>query len=321
MKRKTIQSIGSIAIFVLFSALFSSDATAASRRQGYLGVSIEKLTLDDKKELNADFGALVTGVSEDSPAEKAGINEDDVIQYFDKSKIRRTQDLIRKVRETKPGTKVRIGIVRDTKAMEVEAEIERLRSPRVVIGGSRDGGFRISGRGGGRLGLRLQELNPDLAEYFKVNENEGALVTEVEEDGPAAEAGIKAGDVIVKIGGDPVEGPDDVAELLSDRDEGDEVEITLIRKGVKQTVNVEVEEKNFQFQFNMPEMNIHVPDIDIQVPDVPDVPRLNIQVDLDEESMNDLKADMEELEIDLKNELKDLEELKELDFQDDMSRI
>ena len=321
MNRKTLPITGSMAVLVLFSSLFISGAAAASRRQGYLGVSVEKLSLDDKKELKVDFGVLVTGVSEGGPAEEAGIREDDVIQTFDKSKVRRTQDLIRMVRETGPGTRVKIGIIRDAKPVEVEAEIGRFRNRQVIIGGSQDRGFRISGRGGARLGIRLQELNQDLAEYFKVREDEGALVTEVEEDGPAAEAGIKAGDVIVGIGGESVADPDDVADLLSDRDEGDEVEITLIRKGVRQTVTAEVEEKNFQFQFNLPEMNINIPDIDIEVPDVPDVPRFDVQVDLDEECMEELKRDMEELKSDLKNELKDLEELKNLDLHIEVSRI
>jgi predicted metalloprotease with PDZ domain len=313
--------MGTAAVLVLCLASFISDASAASRRPGYLGVSIGKLTVDDKKELKADFGALVTGVSEDGPAEKAGLREDDVIQSFDQAKIRRPQDLTRKVRETKPGTKVKIGFVRDGKSMEVEAEVARLRTPRMQIGGAGDRGFRISGSGGARLGLRLQELNGDLAEYFKVGEDEGALVTEVEEDGPAGEAGIKAGDVIVKIDGDEVTEPGDVADILSDRDEGDTVEITLIRKGVRQTATVEVEEKNFNFRFNMPEMNINVPDIDIEVPDVPDVPHMNIQVDLDEKCMDELKRDMEELKIELKNELKDLEELKDLDLRIEVTRI
>jgi C-terminal processing protease CtpA/Prc len=310
--------MGTAAVLVLFFASFMTDAAAASRRPGYLGVSIEKLSSDDKKELKADYGALVTGVSEDGPAEKAGLREDDVIQSFDQTKISRPQDLTRRVRETKPGTRVKIGLVRDAKPMEVEAEIARLRTPRMQIGGAGNTGFRVSGRGGARLGLRLQELNEDLAEYFKVREGEGALVTEVEEDGPAEEAGVKAGDVIVKIDGDEVTEPGDVADILSDRDEGDTVEITLIRKGVRQTVTVEVEEKNFNFRFNMPEMNINVPDIDI---DVPDVPKMDIQVNLDDECMKELKHDMEQLKIELKNELKGLDELNDLDLRIEVTRI
>lgn len=325
MNRRTISTAAlftaSAAVIVFISALFISDASAASRRPGYLGVSIEKLSTDDKNELKADYGALVTGVTEDGPAEKAGLREDDVIQSFDQTKIRKPQDLTRIVRETRPGTRVKIGLVRDAKPMEVEAEIARLRTPRMQIDGARDRGFRISGKGGARLGLRLQELNGDLAEYFKVREDEGALVTEVEEDGPAEEAGIKAGDVIVKIDGDEVAEPGDVADILSDRDEGDTVEITLIRKGVRQTATVEVEEKNFNFQFNMPEMNINVPDIDIEVPDVPDVPNMDIQVNLDDECMDELKHDMEQLKIELKNELKGLEELEDVDLHIEVSRI
>jgi S1-C subfamily serine protease len=319
MKHMAIFRMGTAALLVPFFASFASDAAAASRRPGYLGVSIEKMSMDDRKELKADFGVLVGDVSEGSPAEKAGIREDDVIQYFNSDKIRRTQDLTRRVRETRPGTKVKIGLVRESKTMEVEAEIGRLHRSDIIAGGRDAGRSRHSGRG--ILGVRLHEINPDLSGYFKVKENEGALVMEVEEDGPAEKAGIKAGDVIVEIEGDAVAGPEDVAEILSGRDEGDEVEITLIRRGIRQTVKAEVEERNFQFQFNMPEMNIRVPDIDIEVPDVPEVPQLDIQVDLDGDFMDGLKHDMDDLKIELNRELKGLEELKELDFNVEISRI
>jgi S1-C subfamily serine protease len=319
MRRISIKGAGLTAIPFLFAILLYSDAPAESRRPGYLGVSIEKLSIDDKQELKADFGVRVGDVSEDSPAEKAGIREDDVIQTYNGDKIRRTQDLIRRVRETKPGTKVRIGLVRESKSMEVETEIGRLHRSEIIVNGRDTGRFRRSGRGA--LGVRLHGLNADLSGYFKVKEDEGALVTEVEEDGPADKAGIKAGDVLVQIGGDPVHGPEDVPEILSGRDEGDEVEITLIRKGIRQTVKAEVEERNFQFQLNMPEMNIHVPDIDIEVPDVPEVPQLDIHVDLDRDFMDGLKHDMNDLKIELKRELKGLEELKELDCSEESSRI
>ncbi len=73
--------------------------------------------------------------------------------------------------------------------------------------------------GKGRLGVTLQDLNPELAEFFGVKD--GALVSSVEKDSPAAKAGVKAGDVITAIDGKPVTGADDVVEQVQAKSEGD----------------------------------------------------------------------------------------------------
>jgi serine protease Do len=79
--------------------------------------------------------------------------------------------------------------------------------------------------GRGRLGVTVQDLNPELADFFGVKE--GALVASVQKDTPAAKAGIKAGDVITAIDGKAVTGPDDVVEQL--RGKSGEVAVTVTR--------------------------------------------------------------------------------------------
>ncbi|MBC8425617.1 PDZ domain-containing protein [bacterium] len=99
------------------------------------------------------------------------------------------------------------------------------------------------GQGGAYLGVQLSGLSDDQAEYFDVDDGEGALVTEVVEDSPAEAAGFRIYDVITKIAGDEVEGPDDVIEAVGGREEGDEVEIVVLRKGKNQTLKATLAER------------------------------------------------------------------------------
>jgi predicted metalloprotease with PDZ domain len=97
-------------------------------------------------------------------------------------------------------------------------------------------------RGGrGRLGVRLQDLTDQLGDYFGVEGGDGALVTSVTEDSPAATAGIRAGDVIVAVGSKSVEGPGDVARAVRGAEAGP-AEVTVIRDGQRRSFTVTLEE-------------------------------------------------------------------------------
>lgn len=100
--------------------------------------------------------------------------------------------------------------------------------------------FRFFGRP--RLGVELQSLSDQLAEYFGVAERGGALVAAVREGSPAAEAGLQAGDVIVAFGGEAVE---DAGELMRavHRAEAGDVQVTVVRRGEERTLTVALPER------------------------------------------------------------------------------
>lgn len=222
------------AIYLLFQPVIF-----ASSQKGYLGVKIGKLSYEDKKALGVSFGVLVLDVEEESPAEKAGIEKDDVIQFYEGEKIKRPEDLIRRVRKTKPKTLAKLGLVRDGKPLELTVGVEKRRTPEWVLEKGREWIFPWEVRSKWQLGLKLYELNHELAEYFHVKENEGVLVLEVESKSPADRAGIHAGDVILQIEGEKVFEISDVEEILQDL-EKKIIEITLIRRGVRHTVQLEL---------------------------------------------------------------------------------
>jgi hypothetical protein len=140
------------------------------------------------------------------------------------------------VRETPAGRTVALGVVRDSQAREISVElgerpgvvwfgpdIDRRQGVFIAPGDGEHGEhgehrvFAFGGRG--RLGVQLQSLGDQLAEYFGVTE--GALIASVREDSPAAEAGLEAGDVITRVGDRAVEDVDDAVEAVHEAEAGE----------------------------------------------------------------------------------------------------
>jgi len=90
----------------------------------------------------------------------------------------------------------------------------------------------------GFMGVELDDLNEQLGEYFGVDDGDGALISKVRDDSPAAEAGLKAGDVIVGVNGDAVDDADEVHEAMAATEPGQEIEIKVVRKGQNKTLKV-----------------------------------------------------------------------------------
>jgi len=97
--------------------------------------------------------------------------------------------------------------------------------------GGRDLAFNLLSGGPRKLGIEYMELGEQLASYFKLAGKSGVLVTSVDADGPAAKAGLKAGDAIVKLGADSIADGDDLRDALSEAEGGSEVAITVQRDG------------------------------------------------------------------------------------------
>lgn len=256
---KKLSTLKGIAVLMAVSLLFLGAATLMTAgeksEKGYLGVSIENLSQDDKEEFGVKFGVLVTGVTKGEAAEKAGIKKYDIIQQFNDKKMRRPGDLVDAVRETKPETQAKVKLVRDGKNKEVTVTVGEYKSLISYFGDfdKKDGKnyFLYAGHGGGYLGVHLQELNKDLAGYFGVKEDEGVLILKVEEDSPAEKAGLKSGDVIVELDGKKVTDAGKVSKVVSAYEEGDEIEIKVVRHKKGQTVKVELGERTGFRSFDM----------------------------------------------------------------------
>lgn len=220
---------------------------------GWLGVMITDVTprTKEKKKLSVGSGALVTAVTEDSPADKAGIEEGDVIVGFDGKRVEDSDDLTSAVRKAKPRNEVSIEIVRKDEHKTLTAKLGRESVPRAFS-------YNFNGLKHLRIprmpampghlgmyssedlhGIEVQELTRQLADYFEVPNGHGVLVSSVEDGSDAGKAGVKAGDVITKAGGSEVRDPEDLRDGLSPEKASD-VSLEIVRKGKAQTLTLHV---------------------------------------------------------------------------------
>ena len=148
-----------------------------------------------------------------------------------------------------------------------------------------------------RIGITTTELTNQLADFFGIADGRGVLVTSVTENGPAAKAGLKAGDVITAVDGEKVDSTGDISRVVNNKKEGD-VTLTVFRNKTQQTIRVTPEQRESlqrtiksairqqvrsdigrqivipRIQFPViPELNISIPSIQI-----PSVPPVNIQI-------------------------------------------
>jgi len=266
-----------ITILLAVSVLVCAAAVGQSSRsvftfdsggeRGWLGVSVEDVTkkLADREKLNSASGAYVSDVVEESPAEEAGIREGDVIVKFGAKEIGDSDDLIRAVRKSDPGEEVAIVVDRAGVSKTVKAKLDEMESPRSYaftvppmpnIAPTHPGGFGMTfHRTGERLGMDMQDLGKQLAAYFEVPGNRGVLVTSVSKKGSAAEAGMKAGDVIVRVNRNTVRDVDDLLEEIRDAD-ADSIPFEVIRKGktVTMTIGVVREDETSSLYYDMDDM-------------------------------------------------------------------
>ena len=176
-------------------------------QRGWLGVQIQGLTgeLAESLDLSEDKGALVAGVVEHSPAQKAGIKVGDVIMKFDGKSVDEMRDLPRIVADTPGDSEVEVDVWRDGKIHSLQVTVGESGNDEQLELGSNDNAPK------GELGLALAELNDQTRAQFRVADDiEGVLVVRVEPDSAAADKGIRAGDVIKMVGNAEVSSPDQV---------------------------------------------------------------------------------------------------------------
>jgi membrane-associated protease RseP (regulator of RpoE activity) len=222
-----------------------------SARKGWLGVTITDMTGAKAGELNTTTkrGALVTGVTDDSPAEKAGIREDDIITSFNRKAVENTDDLIEAVRTSLPGSKVTIVVMRKDRSTTLQATVGNLPRSRESLAHLLEPVSPVHLRllrHAGEYGLDLMDLNPQLAEYFDTPGGHGVLVERVVKRSPAEKSGFKAGDVILTIGNESVEESGDIRAILNDYREGDSAAFGILRKGTRKTLTMAPEDHGWR---------------------------------------------------------------------------
>jgi len=248
--RKQLLAIGVGLIIMLLSQTFFPESGRSKetkhKEHAWLGVSIQEVPSKLRRhyDLKRDHGVLIIFVVDDSPADLADLESGDLILAIDGIVITSPSQFSQTVRKYQSGDKVSLNVIHDGKEKTLQVELAKPKAEdfegSIFHFGDKGFAFNIDKRP--FLGVYLQDLNEDLARYFKVKPDAGVLVTEVEEDSPAEEAGIKPGDILAKIADETVRSAEDVLESLADYEAGDSVEIVLQRAGSEKKVKVELEQ-------------------------------------------------------------------------------
>jgi serine protease Do len=184
------QGIGFATPIRLAKAVLGQLKEKGKVTRGWLGVYIQRLTPEAAENLGISGrqGALVSDVTTGGPAEKAGIRSGDVIVAFNGKEIRDEHDLPQAVASMTPGKTVDVRLLREGKEMTIPVTIAEMEGEP----GKPAGGQELSKN----LGLTVQDITPEIAQRFQIENTKGVVVTGVEDGSPAEDAGFNEGDII-----------------------------------------------------------------------------------------------------------------------------
>ena len=205
-------------------------------RRGWLGVHIQAVTdeIAETLGLKEAAGALVASVIKEGPAEKAKIEAGDVILEFDGKKVTEMRRLPRMVADTEVGREVPVTVWRNSKKVSLKAKVGELTEAVAEVaaksGDTKKGAAEETNVAA--LGLRLTSITPKVAEQFKLGKDaKGVVVLKVDEKGPAAEKGIRPGDVIVEVSQEEVRAPGDISKKVADAKKAGRKSVLLLLEG------------------------------------------------------------------------------------------
>lgn len=246
----------------------------------YLGVYIADVTGEDvdRLGLREEHGVLITSVADEGPARDAGLQEDDVILSWNGDRVESEVQLRRILGETPAGRTATVGLFRGGSERSLTVVLGETsgmaRSFKLRSGWNEERALELRGQlemnrehlqdlnvrlremphvmsfmsiRGGRLGVGIQNLEPQLAEYFGLGDRTGVLITTVKEDSPAAVAGLRAGDVIIAVDGEAVDGPGDLSRMVWEVETGP-VAIQILRDRSEKTITVDLPEAESRWQ-------------------------------------------------------------------------
>jgi serine protease Do len=231
---------------------FPSEEAGTS---AYLGVDVSDVTTErlEALKLKEEKGVEVTMVDQDAPAGKAGIKEHDVILTMNGEAIESGAQLRRMIHETPAGRPVSLGVSRDGQPLTIKVQLgDRRKEFSYVAPKAKDFHFEIPPipnmdfdmpginvvvtHSSARSGLMVENITPQLGEFFGVKNGNGVLIRSVEKGSRAEKAGFRAGDVVVKVNGQAVHDTNDFTHAL--RSGNGPIAISVMRDKKEQNLNL-----------------------------------------------------------------------------------
>jgi serine protease Do len=196
--------------FAIPSQIVRSTAEALIKNgvvhHGYLGISMNDVSPENASFFNLPdaTGAIVSQVTPDSPASKAGLKSGDVLRELDGKRIVNGGALQVAVSQVSPGNTIALGILRDGKPETLKVKVGEFHNDKEVAENDDPSAHK-----GGKLGLAVDDLTPEIREQLSVPEQvKGAAIQSVRPASPAEDAGLAPGDVILEINRHPVSSAD-----------------------------------------------------------------------------------------------------------------
>ena len=190
--------------------------------RGWLGVIIQAISPEIAESLNLDDtkGALIADVSPDSPAEKAGLKRGDIVIKFNGETINEFSDLTKLVGVSKPESNATITIIRDGAEQEIQLLLGELKDTKASVS---------SNDSNNKFGLNVEEVDPENVKKFKLDQEKGVVIVDVEKGSKVWEAGFRSGDIILKIDKVDISNLQDYKKALEQVDKG-ELSLFLVKR-------------------------------------------------------------------------------------------
>lgn len=291
--------------------------------RSYMGVDVADITSDRVAplKLKEERGVEITMVDQDAPAGKAGLKEHDVILEYNGTRVESEEELRRLIRETPPGRTVTLGISRDGQPLQVKVTLgdrqkvwAKARTfnfvmPKIEVPEVPDievPSFDIVMRSySPTTGIMIDNLTPQLGQYFGVPNGEGVLIRSVEKGSAAEQAGFKAGDVIVKVDDDQISDRTDWRRAIRGRKDG-KLNVTVIRDKKEQVLTLTLPQRREEGRLQ----GFYIPQGDWDW-DMIEFPSEKQEKELKElkKDMPKIKEQMKKLHEDLANQAKEQAEL------------
>ncbi len=266
---------GIISSIVCILTLLST--TGMSQNKGFrfdtpwLGVMVKDVSQKTLKNMGLENGVMITKVYNGSPADKAGLEIEDIIISFAGEKIGDSKELVESVKKSKINENVPIEYLREGDKKSVDVAIKKRKSPEVFMKAKPQilkKKFQ-SAQNSVFLGVKVEKLSDQLRKYFGVENELGILISEVIKNSPAENAGVRAGDIIIQIAEREVKNYADLIRGLNYFDPGDEVNLVVVRD--KSTKSIEVKlgkPENIKSQSlwfdGTNEIHLEIPEMDIE---------------------------------------------------------
>ncbi|MFQ5583023.1 MAG: DegQ family serine endoprotease, partial [Calditrichia bacterium] len=191
--------------------------------RGWLGIGIQTMTPELAKNFNLEHpeGVIVTEVRDDGPAKKAGLQVEDIIIALNGRKIKNAVQLSTKIGSSSPGTVVELTVLRDGKEKNIKVELAEMPAEMEIA--------QVQQKSVEELGFKVSNLTPALKRKYGIDDKKGVVVTGVEQGSVGFAAGLREGDLLLKVNRKEISSTSDFYKVIDKLEPGDSIALYIKR--------------------------------------------------------------------------------------------